>query len=75
MENKTLPDPAAHPGLVSLLSLSHSPTPFILRVPLDPAGAGPQQGSPLYVLCMFIYVYETKYITEYITYKIYKYKL
>ena len=30
------------PGLVSL-SLSHSLTPFILRVPLDPAGAGPWQ--------------------------------
>ena len=28
------------------LSLSHSPTPFILRVPLDPAGAGPQQEVP-----------------------------
>ena len=40
VKNKTLPDSAAHPGLVSLfLSLSHSPTPFILRVPLDPAGA------------------------------------
>ena len=25
------------------LSLSHSLTPFILRVPLDPAGAGPRQ--------------------------------
>ena len=36
-----------HPRLVILslsfsLSLSLSPTPFILRVPLDPAGAGPQ---------------------------------
>ena len=25
------------------LSFIHSPTPFLLRVPLDPAGAGPQQ--------------------------------
>ena len=37
-----LPDSAAHLGLVSL-SLSLLPTLFILRVPLDPAGAGPQQ--------------------------------
>ena len=45
MKNEAGPDPAAHPGLVSL-SLSHSQTPFILRVPLDPAGAGPQQEVP-----------------------------
>ena len=25
------------------LSLNHPPTPFFLQVPLDPAGAGPQQ--------------------------------
>ena len=25
------------------LSFIHSPTPFLLRVPLDPVGAGPQQ--------------------------------
>ena len=34
-----------HPRLVTLslfLCLSLSPMPFILRVPLDPAGAGPQ---------------------------------
>ena len=41
VKNKALPDSAAHPGLVSL-SLSHSLTLFILRVPLDPAGAGPR---------------------------------
>ena len=46
---KRMPDSAAHSGLVSFflsfflsLSLSPLPTPFILRVPLDPAGAGPR---------------------------------
>ena len=59
MKNKTLPDPAAHTPIWSSLSLSLSlslsislcvcvcvcvsPMPFILRVPLDPAEAGPQQ--------------------------------
>ena len=50
IKNKVMPDPAAHSSLVSLsvclslslsLSLSHSLLPFILRVPLDPAGARP----------------------------------
>ena len=38
VKNKDLPDSAAPPRLVSL---SLSQTPFILRVPLDPAEAGP----------------------------------
>ena len=39
VKNKALPDPAAHPES----GLSLSPMPFILRVPLDPARAGPWQ--------------------------------
>ena len=48
VKNKALPDSAAHPSLRSLtlflsLCLSLSPTPFILRVPLESAEAGPWQ--------------------------------
>ena len=43
VKNKAMPDPAAHPSLVSLsLSLSLSPRLFILRVPQEPAEAGPR---------------------------------
>ena len=44
VKNKALPDSAAHPQSGLSLSLSLFPllTPFILRVPLDPAGAGPR---------------------------------
>ena len=40
VKNKALPDPANTPSLVSL---SLSPTPFTLRLPLDPAEAEFQQ--------------------------------
>ena len=43
VKNKAVPDSAAHPQ--SALSLSLSLTPFILRVPLDPAEAGPWQSN------------------------------
>ena len=47
VKNKTLSDSArlcCTPHLVTLsLSVFLSPMPFILRVPLDPAEAGPQQ--------------------------------
>ena len=44
VKNKDLPDSAAHPqsGLSLCLCVSVSPTPFILRVALDPADAGPR---------------------------------
>ena len=70
MKNKTLPDPAAHTPIWSSLSLSLcvcvcvcacvSPMPFILRVPLDPAEAGPQQ-KPLMLRsqCMIYHLRES----------------
>ena len=47
VKNKAVPDSAAHPqsALSLSLSLSLSLTPFILRVPLDPAEAGPRQSN------------------------------
>ena len=42
VKNKDFPDSAAHPQFyLSLLRM-----PFILRVPLDPAEAGPWQSRP-----------------------------
>ena len=43
VKNRDLPESAAHPQS----GLSLSPSPFTLRVPLDPAEAGPRQKKAL----------------------------
>ena len=51
VKNNDLPDSAAPPSGRSL-SLFFSPTPFILKVPLDPAEAGPQHSWPGDWICL-----------------------
>ena len=38
-----------------LISLNHSPMPFLLWVPLDPAGAGPQQPTKIYLVKAMVF--------------------